>query len=122
MDEQNVQLKKKIMRQVYFVYAWRMLFSPNGLRMLILAVFIAEISPFSPYLSLRHIIANMPPLYNLKAVLAFHVSAFIHTQFIVQISLIAVAVVIATYVYRFIERITENLTRAGMAARQSLPR
>ena len=86
--------------------------------MLVLAIFLAELSPFSPYLSPGNIIANMPPIYDIKATFAFHVSAFTNTQFIVQISLIAVALVLATYAYHFIQRLALRLVHSGLA-RQS---
>lgn len=97
------------MRRVYAIYAFRKLSSPRGIKLLIIGLFLAEISPFSPYLSLRHIIANMPHLTDPKALYTFHTSAFMHTQLIVQISLIAVAIVLASYFYALLRYFTSHL-------------
>ncbi|HEY9480989.1 MAG TPA: hypothetical protein VIR98_02025 [Candidatus Paceibacterota bacterium] len=39
--------------------------------------------------SVSHVIANMPAVFDLKAVVAFFASAFAHTQMIVQLALVA---------------------------------
>jgi hypothetical protein len=119
--ERELKLNRKIMRRVYLIYAARTALSPKGLKILILALFAAELSPFSPYLSLGHIVANMPPFYNWKEMFSFHVSAFMQTQFVVQISLVAVALVLSTYVYRFIQHLVWRLARSGLAS-QSVAR
>ena len=108
------------MRRVYITYAWRKLTSTAGLRVLVLLGFIFELSPFSPYLSLRHIFANMPPLYDVKAFLYFHMAAFVHTQLVVQLSLIAVALVLATYAHHLITRIADRLAHSGLSGQSAL--
>lgn len=99
------QLKRSVMRRVYAIYATRIMFSPKGVKLMVMGLFLAEISPFSPYLSLRHIFYNMPEVTNFKALYNFHTTAFMQTQPIVQITIIAVLIVLASYFYALCRRL-----------------
>lgn len=109
-EEKQLQLRNKIMRRVYILYVLRRALSPRAVKLYILGVFALELSPFLPYLSIQNIFANMPPLYNPKALFVFHTVAFMHTQLIVQISLIAVGLVLATYVYSLVRSLIDKMS------------
>ena len=97
------------------MYALRRILSPKAVKLYIIGVFLFELSPFSPYLSVKNIFANMPPLYDLKALLVFHTVAFMNTQFIVQISLIAVGAVLMTYAYSLVRNMADKSAHSGLA-------
>jgi hypothetical protein len=98
--DRELKLKRSIMRRVYFIYAIRTIFSKKSLKFIPAALVAAELTPFLPFVSVRHVIINMPAITNLKDLYSFHVSAFMNTELIIQISIISLVLVFAAYVYR----------------------
>lgn len=104
IQPKEIELKDRIMRRVYLAYTLRKALSANAVRLYVVAIVAAELSPLSPFISLNHVIANMPSVTNIKAMLVFNYFAFLHTHIFIQVSLIALAFVFASYLvgaYRY---------------------
>jgi hypothetical protein len=92
MENINTQLKKKIMRRVYFTYYLRKVFSPLAIKAYLLISFVGFISS---QVSFANIMANMPSITNISALYHFYTSAFLNTGFIVQ--LLSVGMLLAIF-------------------------
>ncbi len=92
MENINIQLKKKIMRRVYLTYFLRKVFNPLAIKVYLLASFIGFITV---QVSLANVFANMPSVVNIGALYRFSVSAFLNTEFAVQ--LLSVGVLVAIF-------------------------
>lgn len=99
MSERFIQLKQRIMRRVYFIYLLRKALSPKAVKLYIIALVAFELSPFSPFISIEHVIANMPRFSDVPALLNFNLTAFLHTNLFIQMSLLAFALVCASFIY-----------------------
>lgn len=116
IQPKEIELKDRIMRRVYLAYTLRKALSPNAIRLYVVAIVAAELSPLSPFVSLSNVIANMPDFTDVKALWIFHMYAFLNTHLIVQISLIAFAFVLASYALIAYKHFTGSLGGAGTAA------
>jgi len=82
MENINTQLKKRIMRRVYTTFLIRKILSPLAVKMYVLAAFVG----FSvQFVSVGNVVANMPRLTDLSALYNFSTSAFLNTEFAMQI-------------------------------------
>ena len=79
-------LKNRVMLRVYALFAMRFALSPFGLRALGL---LSAILTISLSVSVRHVLMNMPAIYDLPALITFHTEAFRHTTLIVQTATLA---------------------------------
>lgn len=93
------------MRRVYLAYAVRTVFSQRAVRFIPFALVFIELTPFLPFVSLNHIISNMPNITNLKSLYSYQVSAFMNTELVVQVSFAALVIVLVSYVYSVISSI-----------------
>jgi len=88
MERINEQLKRKIMRRIYFMFAVRKALSPVALK---LYAFIALLWFGVSQVSMGNIIANMPQVTNVSAFYDFYTSALVNTEFAVQMILAGIA-------------------------------
>lgn len=82
MKNINTQLKKKIMRRIYFTFFLRKVFNPLATKMYVLASFVGFIAT---QVSLVNVVANMPNVTNIGALYIFSTSAFLNTEFVIQL-------------------------------------
>jgi len=92
----NVNLTKRIMRRVYFVYLLRQLFSPLLVKLYII---LALLWQASRYVSWSNVFENMSGKLELSNLYTFTSSAFINTEATVQLTSTAVVVLIAWAIY-----------------------
>ena len=78
-------LKTKVMRRVYAIWMLRKVTSPRVAKFLIL---VASVWQFKEYVFVSKVLANMPSPADLKATYSFFFSAVLHTQFMVQASIL----------------------------------
>ncbi|MEK7567841.1 MAG: hypothetical protein AAB513_02900 [Patescibacteria group bacterium] len=81
------QLKREIMGRVYMGYAIRRVWSFAMLRF---AVFAGAIAGILSFVSIRHVIQNMPNPTDFNASYGFVSVAIKNTEFAVQLSLLAI--------------------------------
>ena len=81
------QLQREIMGRVYMGYALRRVWSFTMLR---LTVIMGSLVGILSFVSIRHVIANMPNPTNLGASYNFVTSALAHTELAVKLSLLAI--------------------------------
>ena len=97
--ENNLHIRKYVMRRVYTTYVLRQLRSPLALKAyMLLAVFLV----FVRSVSLENVFANMPRTFEMGQVYSFFSSAFINTEMVVQITgvtLIAIAIFLAKDIF-----------------------
>jgi hypothetical protein len=84
----ELQLKNKIMRRVYFLHTIRKVKGPIMSKLVLFAVFLLALSSL---VSVPSIIANMP--HSFGSLYSFIVAAFLNTQFAVQAILLLACVV-----------------------------
>jgi len=82
MQRIDTQLKKKIMRRVYFTYFLRKVFNPFAIKIYTIVSFAGFIAS---QVSLVNVVANMPSMTNIDALYRFSTSAFLNTEFVVQL-------------------------------------
>lgn len=92
MENINTQLKKKIMRRVYLAYFLRKAFNPLTMKAYLIVSFAGFIAS---QVSLANVVANMPSVTNISALYLFSTSAFLNTEFAIQ--LLSVGVLIAIF-------------------------
>lgn len=97
--ERELKLKRNIMRRVYIAYALKTIFSQRAVKFIPLALIVAELTPFLPFVSLRNVITNMSDLSGFNEFYSFQLSAFLNTELVVQVSIVAVMCVLVMYVY-----------------------
>lgn len=103
--EKELKLKRNIMRRVYLAYVVKTIFSQKVVKFIPFALVVVELTPFLPLVSLQHVIANMPALTDLKALYSYEVSAFMNTELVVQVSVVATICVLAVYAYKMISNL-----------------
>lgn len=91
MENINIQLKKKIMRRVYFSYFLQRVFNSFTLKAYALVFFAGVIVS---QVSMTNVLANMPRLTEVNALYRFSASAFLNTEFIIQILSVGALIVI----------------------------
>ena len=77
----NFILEKSVMRRVYLIWVGRMLLHRTTVRLVLLALFAWE---FAAYVFIRAVIQNASHVSGFFAYLGYYVSAFEHTQFMIQ--------------------------------------
>lgn len=85
-------MKPRVMRRIYALYVLYQLTSPTLLKCYVAAVAIAGVASV---VSLGHVLANMPPLYDVTHMSLFSVHAFVETEFTVQILTVTAIAAIA---------------------------
>ncbi len=78
-------LKTKIMRRVYTIWVLRKMTSPRAAKFLIV---VTSVWQFKENVFVSNVLSNMPSLVNIKGIYSFFLSAILHTQFIVQASIL----------------------------------
>lgn len=86
----NTMLKKRILRRVYVVYVLRRLFSPALVKVYILAALVWQASQ---RVSIGDVIANAPG-FNIAQWYTFSTWAFLHTEVLIQASVVAGAALV----------------------------
>ena len=81
MNYDDTVLKESIMRRVRFVYAVKNNALPFALKF---AVFASLVAAGSFFVSVPHVIRNMPSLFEVKSFAAFFVAAFLNTKMVIQ--------------------------------------
>ena len=92
MQRIDTQLKKKIMKRIYFAYFLRKVFNPFTMKIYALISFAGVLAS---QVSLVNVIANMPSATNVGALFRFYVSAFLNTEFAVQLLSVGALVAIS---------------------------
>jgi len=87
MERINEQLKRRIMRRIYFMFVVRRALSPIALK---LYASVSLLLFMVSQVSLWDIIANMPRVTNIGAFYSFYTSALVNTEFAVQAILIGI--------------------------------
>ena len=75
-------LTKKIMRRIYLMYVLRRATSARAVKLYVMLISTASVASL---VSLSNVLANMPSLLDLRATLAFTLSAFLNTGVYVQL-------------------------------------
>ena len=89
---QNTLLKTKVMRRVKFIYWTKRLYHSYTLKVFLLGISGASATL---YVSLPHVIQNMPSIADVASLWRFFSVAFLHTSMPVQlITLFAVGVIV----------------------------
>ena len=70
------------MRRVRFIYWFRKATSPVALQTYILSFFVVQLLR---YVSMPHIVANMPSILQPISFVEFHVASFLNTEPVVQV-------------------------------------
>lgn len=99
------------MRRVYFIYAIRKLARVFAVRISLLSVFVAAASF---WVSVPHILSNMPNLFNVSKFFEFFVSAFINTNFVIQLFATG-SILVLFYLIRDIVRILHGNRNIALA-------
>ena len=84
-------LKTRIMRRVYAIYVLRKMLSPRSLKV---AIILASLWQIHTHVAEKFVLANMPRVADIVAVAKFYLAAFLHTQSIVQVSILASGVLV----------------------------
>lgn len=92
MESINKKLKNRIMRRVYLRFFVRKVFAPTPVKLYIVASFVGFIVS---RVSIGNVIENTPQVFNIGAFYNFSVSAFMNTEFVIQV--LSVGVIIATF-------------------------
>ncbi|MBI5139856.1 MAG: hypothetical protein HZA94_00165 [Candidatus Vogelbacteria bacterium] len=82
----NANLKTRIMRRAYTIWALRVATSPRVVKLLIL---IASVWQFKEHVFVSRVFANMPSPIDPSATYWFFSSAIVNAQLIVQVSMLA---------------------------------
>ncbi len=82
-------LKTRIMRRVYAIWILRKALSQRSLKIMVI---LATFWQIKNLVYVRAVIANAPSITDLVANLRFFSAALLHTQFAVQISILASAI------------------------------
>jgi hypothetical protein len=98
----NEQLKKNIMRRVYTVYLFRSVAQPLLFELALVGAFIGVTAFF---VSLKSIVSNAYALESFTALGQFLFSAFLHTQIIVQTTLVGLAIIAGIFIWDFFRRV-----------------
>lgn len=98
------ELKDHVMRRVYAIYAFRMVVPK-------VAVLTVALFALKYFVSFVDVFRNMPSLGEVARSTAFFWSAFVHTDIIVQVSLVATLVVLTLMV----RDITRNMRMMTLA-------
>src|SRR3990167_2513434 len=107
--EQFQDLKKSIMRRVYFWYLISRLLSGRVLKLLIVAIFAIEMTPLSPLVSMGNVLGNMSSITDLRSLYYFQTTAFVQTELVVQLTLLAFVTVCAIYLYGLVKKISRSI-------------
>ncbi|MEK7066026.1 MAG: hypothetical protein AAB965_00450 [Patescibacteria group bacterium] len=97
----SANIKTRIMRRVYTIWALRLATSPRVVKFLIL---VASVWQFKENVFVSKVFENMPSVLDAPATYNFFSSALMHTQLIVQTSVLAVAVFSLLLLRDFINR------------------
>ncbi|MDO8579665.1 MAG: hypothetical protein Q7R72_02215 [bacterium] len=100
-------LTQKIMKKVRTIFILRRLALPS-------AVFVMSVAIIVSTVSVSNVIANMPDLFNIQAVIRFFVTAFAHTDIVIKSALVAGLVFLALTLKGAMEskRLSMRLERA----------
>ena len=88
MERINKKLKKRIMRRIYFMFFLRKMTSSFAIETYALVSFIGFLLSL---VSFKNVFANMPSVTNVPALYNFYTSAFLNTEFVVQVLFAAAA-------------------------------
>lgn len=91
MENIDEQLKNKIMRRIYIQFFIRKIFSPLLVKLYVMVSFLSFIVA---NISVGNVVANSPSIFDVNSVYNFSLSAFINTEFIIQILSVGVLMVI----------------------------
>ena len=106
-------LNNKIMRRVRFVYWFRKATSPIAVQTYVLSFFVVQLLRF---VSMPHVVANMPSVLNPAAFVEFHIASFLNTEPAVQILAVG-ALSLGIWLTRNLVRDVKNATRTVHAFR-----
>ncbi|MCI0542313.1 hypothetical protein L0Y69_00970 [bacterium] len=81
-------LRKRIMRRVYAVWLIKKILSPITAKIVLFAALAKQLFMF---VSVRDVIINSPPAYDVFGSTQFFTSAFLNTSVMVQVSLVGIA-------------------------------
>lgn len=97
----------EIMKKVRTIFLLRRLAAP-------FVVFVASIVIVTSTVSVSHVIANMPEIFDIQAVVKFFVAAFAHTDIVIKSALVAGLVFMILTLRGVVEsrRIALSITRA----------
>jgi len=111
--ENNLHIRKYVMRRVYMTYVLRQLQSPLALKAYsLLAVFLV----LARSVSLGNVIANMPNIFKLSDLYIFFSSAFINTEVVAQIGTIALLAIVTFLVKDMLTKKAEFYPHMGVSA------
>ena len=106
------QMKKRIMRRVWAIYLIRRATSPIALQTYVMSFFTVQLFVF---VSLPHVVANMPSITHPVEFLSFYASSFLNTEPLVQI----IAVGFLTSIVWLTRNIVRNLEQGSLAMQRS---
>ncbi|OHA40725.1 MAG: hypothetical protein A3G59_00340 [Candidatus Taylorbacteria bacterium RIFCSPLOWO2_12_FULL_47_20] len=92
----SLSLKQRVMARVYFIHAIKRVFNPAYLRVVSLGIIHGVL--FS-VISANNIIVNMPNALKVREVFRFIISAFAHTEFLVQV-IIPAGLIVTFFIIR----------------------
>jgi len=79
--DKGTELKNNVMRRIYFVFYLKKVFSKITIKIFALVALGTAVASF---VSFQNIFFNMPAIVEVGSILSFIMSAFMHTEFIVQ--------------------------------------
>lgn len=85
------ELNTRIMKRVYTIHALRRLASPFGLRFWL---FLISVSPVFAFVSIRQVMANLPPITDSGALYSFGESALLNTELAVQVGVLVIGLIL----------------------------
>ena len=86
----NEEIRGRIMRSVYAVYIMRQVGQPIVRAVLFTAVFLSALS----FVSVPHVFTNAAQVDSITGLIAFFISAFLKTEFFVQVAAFLASAVI----------------------------
>src|SRR3989344_442874 len=106
-------LKNNIMRRVRFIYWFRKATSPIAVQTYVLSFFVVQLLRF---VSMPHVVANMPSVLNPAAFVEFHTASFLNTEPPVQILAVG-ALSLGSWLTRNLMRDVRSVARSAHALR-----
>lgn len=101
MTKEEFVLKEMIMTRVRFIHAWKSVTASLAVKF---ALFAALIVAASFFVSVPHILKNMPSLFEIKGFAQFFVAAFLNTKLATQAITLG-GLVVFFYMLRDIARV-----------------
>ena len=101
-------IQKNVMRRVHTIHALRLIVSPLPSSVVLFGISLAI---FGREVWVAHVLQNLAVVHTPESLLAFAVSAFVNTDFVVQVVTILMAGAAVWFVYGIQRLLTNNTYR-----------